>query len=208
MRTYPGFVHTNGNLICALDWETTGRRPGYHEIIQVGIIPLNNDLKPSETIRPFYHNIKPLHPERAQKQAMKVNGMSLDDLLRYAPEPGKIADLLREWFEKLDLPQYKQIMPMAHNWAFESAFAMSWLGEDEMGAIFHAHFRDSMGLAVAVNDLSACHGEKIPFPSVSLETLCNKLKVENLSPHDALSDSLAGAEVYRQLLQMVPDLLL
>ena len=208
MRTFPGVVHANGNLICSLDWETTGKVPGHHEIVQVAIVPLDNNLKPLDSIRPFYQNIKPLHPERVEPQAMRTNRLSLSELVQFAPEPGKVADLLREWFEALDLPQSKKLMPLAHNWAFESAFTINWLGDDEKDAIFHPHVRDSMRLATAINDLCAFHGGKLPFPSVSLETLCNKLKVENLSPHDALSDSLATAECYRRLICMLPDLLL
>lgn len=206
MRTYPGLVHANGNLLCSVDWETTGRRPGYHEIIQVAVVPLDNDLRPLAGVRPFYQNIRPQYPERAQRIAMKTNGLSLELLMQHAPDAGKVADLLREWFEGLDLPQSKNLLPMAHNWAFESAFATDWLGEDEMSALFHAHVRDSMALAVAVNDVCAFHGERIPFPSVSLQSLCKRLGIENLTPHDALSDAIAGAGVYRSLIQKLTDL--
>jgi DNA polymerase III epsilon subunit-like protein len=206
MRTYPGLVHANGNLLCSVDWETTGRRPGYHEIIQVAFVPLDSEFRPLAGVRPFYQNIKPQFPERAQKMAMKINGLSLEQLMQHAPDAGKVADLLREWFEDLDLPVSKCLMPLAHNWSFESAFATAWLGEDEMSAIFHAHFRDSQALATHVNDVCAFHGERIPFPSVSLHALCKYLGVENLTPHDALSDAIAGAGVYRSLIQMLIDL--
>ena len=96
-------------------------------------------------------------------------------------------------------------MPLAHNWAFEFAFLTAWLGVDEKSALFQPHARDGLVLATAVNDLAASHGEKIPFQSISLESLCAKLLVENLSPHDALSDAVASAEVYRRLVLMLSE---
>ena len=38
--------HLNGNLLCSVDTETTGLRAGYHELIQLGVVPLDGDLKP------------------------------------------------------------------------------------------------------------------------------------------------------------------
>lgn len=206
MRTYPGLVHANGNLLCSVACETTGRRPGYHEIVQVAIVPLDNDFRPLAGVRPFYQNVQPQHPERAQRIAMKANGLSLELLVQHAPDAGKVADLLHEWFEALDLPQTKCLMPMAHDWAVKSAFATAWLGEKEMSALFHTDARDSMRVAVAVNDVCAFHGERIPFPSVSLHSLCKRLGVENLTPHDALSDAIAGAGVYRSLIQRLTEI--
>jgi DNA polymerase III epsilon subunit-like protein len=210
MKTYPSMVHANGSLVCSVDLETTGTCAGYHEIVQIAVVPLDNDLRPSQDkrLRPFYHNLKPNHPERASRQAMSKNRLDMESLLLHAPDAGKVADLLREWFEAFDLPQTKRLMPLAHNWAFESGFLNDWLGEDEKGAIFHAHSRCSMSAAILINDLAVNCGEPIPFTSVSLESVSNKLKVENLNPHDSLSDSICGAEVYRRELRLIRELTL
>ena len=61
---YPGLVHLNGCLMAAVDLETTGTRPGYHEIIQIAVVPLDSDFKPLADVRPFYTLVKPNHPER------------------------------------------------------------------------------------------------------------------------------------------------
>ena len=55
-----------------------------------------------------------------------------------------------------------------------------------------------------MNDHAAFAGEKLPFNKVGLGSLCNKFNVTNESPHDALSDALAEAEVYRAMVTEFP----
>ena len=201
-RIYNSLVALNGNMLASVDLETTGRRPGHHEIIQIAVVPLDSEIRPLEGVRPFYHNIRPLHPERADGRATQVHGLKIEDLILHAPHPGKVADLLREWWERLDLPAGKTLVPLAHNWAFESAFLTAWLGIDEKQTLFHSHARDAFLLALSLNDRAAFAGEILPFNNVSLGSLCNKFRVVNENPHDALSDALAEAKVYRAMVTM------
>ena len=200
MKTYNGMVHLNGNLMAALDFETTGTRAGYHEIIQVAVVPLNANLRPNPRLRPFYCNIAPEHPERAEHEASTVHGLNLADLMINAPSSLKVADLLVEWFEALDLPQTKKLVPLVHNWVFEAGFGRAWLGDELFHHIFHFHPRDGMQLAISLNDRAAFAGEPIPFGYVGLGALSKKFGIVNENPHDALSDALTEAEVYRALI--------
>lgn len=202
IRTYSGLVNLNGNLLAAVDFETTGRRAGYHEPIQIAVVPLNSDIRPLPDIRPFYWNIAPRYPERQEPQAGHVHGLDLSDLMLHAPSQEKVADMLLEWWERLDLPVGKTLVPLAHNWAFESSFFKAWLGVDMADQLFHPHARDAMILALAMNDKAAFAGEPAPFSRVGLKALCSKFAVHNSRPHDALCDALAEAEVYRALLRM------
>ena len=202
MQTYPGLLHLNGNLLVSVDLETTGRQPGFHEVVQIACVPLGPDLKPSPRLAPFYTEIKPDFPERAEKQAMCKHGISMEQLLLHAPSQDKVRDLLVEWFERLDLPFKKSLVPMAHNWAFEASFLKAWMGIPLFEEMWFSHARDGMLLAIAVNDKAAFRGEVIPFGSVGLGSLCNKFNVVNANAHDALADALAEAEVYRALLQL------
>jgi DNA polymerase III epsilon subunit-like protein len=47
------------NLLASIDLETTGLQAGYHEPIQIAIVPLNSDIRPLEGVRSFYTTIKP-----------------------------------------------------------------------------------------------------------------------------------------------------
>lgn len=199
-KLYPGLIHLNGNLLAAVDFETTGRQPGYHEIIQIAVVPLDAEIRPLKDVRPFYTNIKPKYPERIEKGAFTTHGIPLEDLLLYAPESERVADLLIEWFDRLELPQRKVLIPLVQNWAFESGFLKAWLGVDLVDRIFHSHAHDPMLAAVFLNTRAAWNNEEIPFNKVGLGSLCNKLGVVNERAHNALADCLATAEVYRRLL--------
>jgi len=201
-KIYPGMVHINGNLLAAIDFETTGRRPGYHEIIQIAVLPLDSEIRPLASVRPFYTNIRPQHPKRQETDAGRVHHLDMENLLIHAPEASRVADLLVEWFQRLELPQSRVVVPLVQNWAFESAFLKAWLGPDMVDMIFHSHARDPMLLAVMMNDIAAFRGEELPFNRVGLGSLCNRLGVTNTNPHDALADCMATAEVYRAMLTL------
>ena len=199
---YPGLVHLNGCLMAAVDLETTGTRPGWHEIVQIAVVPLDSDFKPLAAVRPFYTLVKPEHPERESEAAKQKHKIPMSELLLHAPEATRVADWLFDWFLALKLPFKKCLVPLAHNWAFESSFLKAWLGVEQTDLIFHSHARDGMLYAIALNDKAAFAGEPVPFPRVGLGPMCAKLGIVNTNPHDALADCLAEAEVYHTLLRM------
>jgi DNA polymerase III epsilon subunit-like protein len=189
--------HLKNNIFAAIDLETTGVKPGYSEIIQIAIVPLDNNFKPVGDH--FYTNIRPDHPERAEIQALTINGLSLEEL-ESAPSKERVADSLAEWFESLHLLNGGRLIPIAHNWSFENSFLKAWLGTDELDRIFHYLPRDAMIHALALNDAAALRGEEIPFKSVGLKELCKQFGIINTRPHDALADSIAEANVYKVIL--------
>lgn len=199
-KVYPGLAHLNGNLLAAIDFETSGNQPGFHEIVQIAVVPLDSEIRPLADVRPFYRNVKPRYPERASKQAFQKNGLVLEELLLYAPEQDRVQDLLIEWIDRLELPFNKVLVPLVQNWAFESSWLKAWLGADLTDKLFHSHARDPMLYAISLNDKAAFRGEELPFNRVALGALCNKLGVTNEKAHDALADCYAAAEVYRRLL--------
>ncbi len=190
--------HLRGHIIAAIDTETTGVIPRYSEIIQIAVVPLDSNLEPVGT--PFKMNIRPERPDRADPTSLAIHGISLEELAE-APDAEKVAVLLEEWFETLDLPTHGRIIPLAHNWPFEYGFLNAWLGPKAKDDIFHWHARDAQTLALAINDRAALAGRDRVFESVSLTNLCKHFKIINTKPHDALADSIAEAEIYKALLQ-------
>lgn len=197
---YPGMTHLSGSLLAAIDFETTGRRPGFHEIIQIAILPLDHDLQPTDAAPVFYMNIRPDHPERCEKGAFYIHGIDLDVLELHAPSQDRAIDLLCDWFNQLDLPQNRVVVPLAHNWAFESSFLKGWLGPDLVDQMFHSHGRDSMALAASINDRAFFRGDEIVFSKLGLVPLCAQLGIPYENAHDALADCRASVELYRRLL--------
>lgn len=192
--------HLNGNLLCAVDVETTGLDPAKHDLIQICILPLDANIKPIK-IMPFYMNMKPKRPETINRKAMTVSNLSLVQLLRTAIDPWDAVDLLDEWFNRLHLPVGKKLVPLAHNWVFDRQFILEWLGGPKsFEYYFDYHYRDSFPACSYLNDRADAHCEPIPFPHIGLAEVCSKTGVQNLKAHDALQDCIATAENYRRLL--------
>jgi len=198
-----GLVTLNGNMMASVDVETTGSIPGYHDIVQVCVLPLNEDLDPLPDVSPFYLNIKPLHPERAEKKAMAVNGLDLQ-YLKTCPTPANAADIFHEWFRSLQLPMWKRIVPLVQNSAFDIPYLKLWLGNVGYGSSFSYLGRDTMFSALALNDSAAWKCRPIPFPNCGLKGLCGKFGIPLDNHHDSLADCIATAKVYRELLKFIP----
>jgi len=131
-------VTLNHNLLCALDLETTGLVAGYHEIVQICVLPLNSDLDPVDEMSPFYMKMKPMHPERIEPMAMKVNGLDINDLMT-CPEPHQVIEIFEEWFQSLELPQNKRLAYLTQNAPFDIAFMKLWLGFNINVYAFSSH---------------------------------------------------------------------
>lgn len=194
----------NGSQMCAIDCETTGLEAGWHEIIQISILPLTSALEPRQDVLPFSVYMKPDNPERVEPEAMKVNKKNLAEVMLKGFDSGKTHDLLLEWVEKLGLPynkygNRKKIIPLGHNYQFDRAFIVDWLGPATYENVFEWQFRDTMRTALYLNDRACSHGERIPYPKVDLQYLASCLKVETTGSHDALSDCLTTAKVYKKL---------
>lgn len=200
---HSSMIHLNGNLLCAVDVETTGLDHTKHDVIQIAILPLDSSIKPLKTIHPFYMDMKPKRPETIDKKAATVHGMGMMELIQRGIDPWKAVDLFEEWFYRLNLPVGKKIVPLAHNWVFDREFIREWLGGPKnFENFFDHHYRDSMAAALYLNDRAEQHVERIPIPKVSLSYCCSVFSVNNLKAHDALQDCAATAEVYRRMLTM------
>jgi DNA polymerase III epsilon subunit-like protein len=198
MSDFHRATHWNNNLLCAIDVETTGLDSGKHEIIQIAVVPLRGDLTVNTAIPPFYTEIAPMHPERVEKGAFRVNKLNLEKIVETGMDAYRVADLFDEWVQRLNLPFRKKIMPLAHNFPFESRFLHSWLGQLSYDSFFYG-YRDTMAIVNMLNDMADMQNTPWPFPKINLEYVCSQLKVENLNPHDALGDAVATAECYRKL---------
>lgn len=196
-----GLVTLNNNLLSVVDLETTGLIAGYHEIVQICVLPLNADLDPLEDVSPFYMKVKPMHEERIEPKAMQINGLKLDEL-RNCPTPEQVAETFYDWFDELNLPQGKRLAYLTQNAPFDIAFLKLWLGHTGFDRIFMRRGRDTMFAAQMLNDRAAYQAKPVPFPGVGLKDLTSKLGIQFDDHHDALADCIATAKVYKELLRM------
>jgi hypothetical protein len=109
-------------LLAFIDIETTGLLPGYHEMVDIGVVL--SDLEGVETGR-FFTRIMPEHPERVSTRAVEVNGF---DVGRWkesgASAPAEAVQRLQEFYESK--AGGKNVLMVAQNVSFDAAF-LDWL---------------------------------------------------------------------------------
>lgn len=194
--------HMNGHLLCAIDVETTGALPGFHDMIQICVLPLDESIKPRRDIIPFYIPIKPKRPENIDFKASSVHKLDMLALIEQGLDPYLAEDMFIDWFYDLNLPLGKKIAPLASNWIFDSGFIREFFGPRSFDNFFHFHYRDTQSDALFVNDRCWLMGESYAFGRIGLPDLAQKFFVENLKAHDALQDCITTAEVYRKMCTM------
>lgn len=197
---HSSLVHTNGNLIAVVDVETTGLDYTKHDIWEIAILPVDSNINPSTTAKPLYLEIKPRFPENIDPGGIRKNRKRISHALVHGIDYFDAAEIVEDWFEKLELPINKKIMPMASNWPFDRDFVREFLGPKTFDYIFHGHYRDTQPFALAMNDMAAFRAETIPYPRVGLKRICRRLDIEIEDHHNALADCVASAAAYRRML--------
>jgi DNA polymerase III epsilon subunit-like protein len=204
-------LHLNGNKMCAVDIETTGLRPSFHDIIQIAIVPLNNNFGMDQNITPFYTTLKPVRLENISEKAMQINGLKIADLLRDALDPEEAAAIFERWYsEKIEGNGYKKIVPLGYNYAaFDLPFIKEWLGyySDEPEKSLYDDFffwqiRDVAMAPLFCNDIAYMKQITYPFPKHGLKNVCFRMGYRIEGHHDALADALAAAELYKRLIDI------
>lgn len=96
-----------------LDTETTGLRAYYHEMVSFCGIKLDQDLREIDRL---VVKIRPLHLNRADSEALRINGYSPSKWAD-AMDPDEAAPLIAEFM--------RDCTPVAHNWAFDRGFILA-----------------------------------------------------------------------------------
>ena len=190
--------HLNGDIMCAVDVETTGLDIQKHHLFEVAILPLNSKLEPDKDILPFEVIIKP--PEISD-DILTLTHKTKKQIFETGVDAFDAEFLFEKWFARLRLAPDKKIIPLAHNWPFDRDFLRKWLGQESFAYYFGHRHRDTMTLALALNDWADQHCEQIYYPKVSLAYLAGQLNVVHDIRHEALADCVVTAEVYRLLIK-------
>ncbi len=195
-------INLNHHLLCAIDVETTGLDPNYNEVIQLALIPLDQNLEVSKRHSFFEQKIRIMYPDRVDPMAMTVSKPQLDDIALNGLAPETVIDLFDGWFERLKLPHGKKIVPLAHNWPFDSAFLKVFFGPKGFDNYFFGYYRDTLCAANFLNDWSDFHAEQFPYPKLKLSNMATNLKIDfdHAQLHDALMDAHLTAQVYRRMI--------
>ncbi len=196
-------IHCNKHAICAIAIETNGKRPFYHSMFEICVMPLTPELKPNRTIYPFYTSWCPAHKERADYPNMRLKRERYAQSCTGALDYMSSADLFQEWFEnKLKLEPTKKIMPLVHNWQSIYPFLLGWLGHENYFNMFHdLQIRDLVAAVLLENDKADHQAEQTPFPKPFLQYVATTLRIERTHPHSTIQDCAVTAECYRRILK-------
>lgn len=173
-----------------IDTETTGTNPDVHEIIELAVIiarqvPCEGKGPKLEIIEECEWKIKPEHLERADDQALRVNGYNEVDWM-FAVDRKKA---MEEFAKKTQSCSF-----VSHNLVFDYAFVSKAFEETGVESRMHYAKIDTISLAFA-RLYDAPQADKF-----SLRFLCSLLKVENAKAHTALADTRALVQVYKKLM--------
>jgi len=174
-----------------VDFETTGTTVGYHEIIQIGAATLEQSPPYEPAAVSLY--IQPKHEERAEKEALAVNGYS-----RSAWDKKNPVDL-RDAVQALEDNCFDRPDSMLVAWGgtFEKDFLRA--AYREVGRKFPSVL-DYHVLCVASMAWPLVHAREIR--SVSLAAVCDYFQISNEGAHDAMRDVERMARCFAELRRM------
>jgi len=192
-------IHLNGNIMCAIDCETTGTDPTIHCIWQFSCLPLGFDLYPHKSIPPFNITLQPWNKNRDPRA---VNEKKYIHATNYGLEQERAANLFDEWFNRLNLGLKKRIIPLAHNWPFDREFIKFWLTDVGFNYYFDPRYRDTMSLAATLCDICDANADRVPFEAITLHAIATKMGIEWESgmAHDSTYDAYKTIQIYRRLI--------
>lgn len=193
MAKQRSLVNCAHHQMCVIDVETTSIDIDKAEIWQLGIVPLDRRLN----IIPDAHlciDIQPLYSPPPNRRA--AAGMM----------PEAAVERFVEWFENLQLLDYKKIVPVGHNYArYDSILLERWLGPITYSHYFHHRIRDTMLFISSLMDFFDYQVRDNPFgKSVKLGAACEAMGIEvnPESQHDALYDATITAQLYKKLMDL------
>jgi hypothetical protein len=172
--------------------------PFYHEAVDICILPLTDTFDPADHAEPFVAEIKPEFTDRVERDALRANGHTMDELMARTVTREIAVNMFTDWYSRV-IPRGQKIEPLAQNWSFDRSFlAATFRGLNMNNYIFY-RARDSQRVIEFINDRARIHGVQGPFPSSALEKVALQLGIDNPNPHKAMNDCLTCAAVYRTL---------
>jgi DNA polymerase-3 subunit epsilon len=170
--------------LAIIDLETTGLDPTKHEIIEVGMIIINQPEL--EIIETYEAKVKPLHIETASTEALKLNGYTTQEWEGAL----NIEDVLREIADRT-----AGCIICNHNVSFDWSFLVAGFTNNHINHSFDYHMYDIASMIW----LKLSHTD---LPKLNLNTTAKYLGIEpEPAQHRALNGAMVAYKVLRKLKQ-------
>ena len=175
-----------------IDLETTGLDPETHEIIEIGglvvkQIPQTNRGAKLEIIDEFEYKVKPENIEKADPEALRINGYNEPDWLFAAG----LKNVMQDISEKTQSANL-----VAQNVVFDWSFLNQAFKKTGVQNKMHYHKIDVINLAFT----KFYHNPNLQY--FNLKTLAEHFNIKNEKAHTALADIKTTFEVYKRLLEI------
>jgi hypothetical protein len=202
-NTFYGLQHLNENVLCGVRTYLTGDDPEIHEIIEVAVVPFGIDFELHRKFMLFNMRMRPsiLQPDDDFK-GCKLSRKEIADTCLRAFDADKVADLLLDWFQSMNLGSKKRLIPLTHNFPVERANLVKWLGTEGYREIFSEDHRDLMVAAHYMNDRVGCKFEPVPFSKQTLPWIAKQCNIPPVERGTCLSEANQMGETYKRMLQM------
>lgn len=199
--------HLNHNLLCSLGFFLTGPKPGFHDILEFSILPVNHLLQFDKKIYPNRTmTLQPKNPENIGQDSYdhhRVPKGKVANAMLYGMDPHNAVIVMEKWFDSLKLPAYKKIIPLTYNWPQKREFLVDWLGRETFNYIFHPYeYRDTMSACSFLNDVADKKGNDVPYPDIAQQRISTYSKNEWLG-YEALQTAVNNIFVYRSLVYVL-----
>lgn len=190
-----------------VDLETTGTNPEVHGIHQICAIAYLD----GKEVKRFVSNAKPLPNDKIDGEALKVCGVTVDQLMQY-PEPIEVYWSFVEWLNSMVDKYNKKDKAyfIGYNARFDCDFLCSWfnkLGNKYFFSYFWSPPLDVMMLAFAILT-STRESVRSSMPNFKLGTVCAQVGIphnESMA-HDAVYDIEQTVRLYEWCTESITGL--
>lgn len=201
--TYWGMQHLNANVLCSIEIDRTGPDPIMHELCEICILPLDQMLRPHPQLMLFNMQMIPEQPENIDYNHCRLTKVEMARVKVTGHDNMKVADLLIDWFTRMNMNTRKKIIPIGHNFASKLPVIRDWLGHDTYNDIFATDYRDTLVTAHYLNDRESSRNEVPPFSKQDLRWIAKRFNIPIIEHGGScVTDCKTIAEVYGHLLRM------
>jgi DNA polymerase III epsilon subunit-like protein len=174
----------------SVDVEASGPVPGEFSMLSLGACVVG------QTEEQFYVELKPITPGQ-DAEAMRVNGLDHEELLRRGTEPIQAMLAFESWIRRATPDGYRPIFvayPATFDWMFVAYYFHRFLARNPFG--------------VGGLDLTSLYAGTVSTAASApwtVDELEQRLSADLPLTHNALADAIAQSQVFEPLLRRRKD---
>jgi hypothetical protein len=179
------------------DVETDGPIPGPFSILSfalvfAGTFDGQQFTRPQDYVQSFYRELKPIS-ENFQREALRVNGLDRDRLLKEGEDPGLAMKEAGRWIRRIAGLKKPVLVayPLSFDWSWLYWYFIRF---DAEGSPFNHSLCFDIKTAFAVK-------AAVPISEAGKSKLLPSLRPQKVHTHHALEDAIEQAEVFANIFQ-------